>query len=90
MAVAVVDMHYSKQLAGAAIAPISSFPAARGSDGAAAGAMALTQVCSARSTTMASATISTVSVLPCPRFPRVSSSSHYLILSASPSPGDAD
>ena len=90
MAVAVVDMHYSKQLAGAAISPISSIPASRGSGGAATGAMALAQVCSARATTMATTTMAAVSVLPCPRFPRVSSSSHYLILSASPSPGDAD
>ena len=90
MAVAVVDMHYSKQLAGAAITPISSIPATRGSDGAASGSMALSRVCSTRATTMATAAIATVSVLPCPRFPRVSSSSHYLILSASPSPGDAD
>ena len=89
MVAAVVVMHYLKQPAGAAMTPISSIPASRGSRGAAAGARALTQVCSARAAAMATA-ITTVSVLPCPRFPRVSSSSHYLILSASPSPGDAD
>ncbi len=65
MVAAVVGMHYSKRPAGAAISPISSIRPARGSYGAAAGAMALTQVCSTRATTMASATISTVSVLPC-------------------------
>ena len=90
MAVAVAVMHCLKQPAGAAMTPISSIPDTRGSDGAATGSMALSRVCSTRTTAMAAATITTVSVLPCPRFPRVSSSSHYLILSASPSPGDAD
>ena len=90
MTVAVAVMHYLKQPVGAAFTPISSIPAARGSYGAATGALALARVCSARATTMAATTMATVSVLPCPRFPRVSSSSHYLILSASPSPGDAD
>ena len=90
MTVAVAVMHYLKQPVGAAIAPVSSIPATRGSSGAATGSMARTQVCSARTASMAAAAMAAVSVLPCPRFPRASSSSHYLILSASPPLGDAD
>lgn len=89
MTVAVAVMHYLKQPVGAAMTPVSSITVTRGSGGAATGAMALAQ-CSTRTPTMAAATIAAVSVLPCPRFPRASSSSHYLILSASPPLGDAD
>ena len=83
-------MHYSKQPAGVAMAPASSIPVARGSGAVVTGILALLPGCSARTTAMAAMAMTTVFVLPCPRFPRVSSSSHYLILSASPSPGDAD